>query len=155
MNQDVILTKDGLEELKKELEERKETIREKIAQDIKRASEQGDLSENAAYRASMEEKEFNENRISDLEKLISRAVVEKVNKKDSKAGLGERVMVRRKSDGAKREYVLVGDNEADPSQYKISIDSPIGQSLHGRKVGDSVMVQMPNGEEEFEILEVK
>lgn len=152
---DISLTKEGLEELKKELEERKNGAREKIAQDLKQASEQGDLSENAAYRSAMEEKEFNENRIEELEKMIAKAVVKKGNKADSEAGFGERVFVKRKSDGAKREYILVGDSEADPSEFKISINSPIGQALHGKNIGEIAVVNMPNGQEEFEILDVK
>lgn len=153
--QDIILTKEGLRELEDELQERVNVTREKIAKELKRASEQGDLSENAAYKGAVEEKEFNENRITDLEKMISKAVVKKGSSKDTKAGLGEKVYVKRLSDGAERIYILVGDNEADPSKYKISIDSPIGQSLHNRKVGDIVAVKMPSREEKFKILKVK
>ncbi len=154
MREDNVMTKEGLEELKKELEFRKAEERERIAAALKSASEQGDLSENAAYKTSMEDREFNENRIQELEKAIANAVVLKGNKKDNRAGLGERVKVRRQSDGAEREYILVGEAEADPSLYKISIGSPIGQALRDKKVGDVVKVEMPNGIEEFEIVAI-
>ncbi len=151
----IVLTKEGLEELKKELKQRIEVERLKIAEELSVASEQGDLSENAAYTAAMGNKEFNENRIEELEKILANAVVVKGNKYDSKAGVGEKVIVKRKSDNQKREYILVGESEADPSNYKISIGSPIGQALHGKDIGDTVKVSMPNGEEEFEIVEIK
>lgn len=152
---DLVVTKEGLQELKDELTRRIEVERPKIAEDLNLASEQGDLSENAAYKTAMENKEFNENRIEELEKMIAGAVVVKGNKKDSKAGLGEKVIVRRKSDNQTREYILVGESEADPTDFKISIESPIGQALHGKDVGEKVKVSMPNGEEEFEIVEIK
>lgn len=155
MNDDNVITREGLKDLEAELERRKTVEREKIAKDLKDASDQGDLSENAAYKTAMEQKEFNENRIEELEEQIANAVVIKGKEGDNKAGLGERVVVKRKSDGATREYVLVGEAEADPSNYKISVGSPIGQALHGKNIGDIVEVEMPNGEEEFEITEIK
>ncbi len=150
-----VITQKGLEELKKELEHRKNILREEIAKKLKIASEQGDLSENAAYKSAMEEKEFNENRIEELEKKIANVVVLKGNKKDTKVGLGETVVVKRMSDGVKREYILVGESEADPSQYKISVESPIGKALFGKYKGDRVKASMPNGEEEFEIIDIR
>ena len=155
MKDDNVMTYQGLQELTDELEKRKTVTRGEIATSLQTASEQGDLSENAAYKSAMEDKEFNENRISDLEELIADAVVMKGNANDSSAGLGERVVVKRKSDGAKREYILVGESEADPSEFKISIGSPIGQALLGKDVGETVVVDMPNGKEEFEVVDVK
>jgi len=155
MKDDVVLTKEGLSQLENELEKRKDKTRSEIAEALKLASEQGDLSENAAYKTAMEQKEFNENRISILEEKVSKAVVVKANLADKHAGLGETVMVERKSDGEKREYYLVGESEADPSNYKISMESPIGKALLGKKIGAAVKVAMPNGEEEFTILQIK
>ena len=149
------MSQQGLDELNAELEKRKTETREEIANQLKTASDQGDLSENASYKAAMEDKEFNENRIEELEGIIANAVVMKGNASDSTAGMGERVVVKRKSDGAKREYILVGESEADPGEYKISIESPIGQALLGKDVGDNVSVEMPNGTEEFEVVDVK
>jgi transcription elongation factor GreA len=153
-NNEMILTKEGLEDLKRELAERLEK-RQTIALSIKQASEQGDLSENAAYKTAMKEKEFNENRISELQNMISIAKVTEGDTGDFKAGLAERIVVKRKSDGAEREYILVGENEADPASYKISIESPIGRALLDKKIGDTVKVEMPNGAEEFEIVAIK
>lgn len=155
MKDDNIMTKQGLEELKAELENRKTKVRDEIAAALKIASEQGDLSENAAYKAAMEDKDFNENRISELEETIASAVVLEGDTTDTTAGLGETVVVKRKSDGAKREYTLVGETEADPTNYKISIESPIGKALMGKNIGTKVEVEMPNGMEEFEIVEIK
>ncbi|MBN1331287.1 transcription elongation factor GreA [Candidatus Dojkabacteria bacterium] len=155
MKDDKVMTQQGLQELKAELEKRKTVTREEIAEKLNAASEQGDLSENAAYKAAMEDKEFNENRIEELEGMIADAVVMKGDSKDSTAGLGEKVVVKRKSDGAKREYILVGESEADPSEFKISVGSPIGQALLGKDIGDSVSVDMPNGTEEFEVVAIE
>ncbi len=152
-NSDVI-TKEGLEELKAELKNRKEILRVEIAKKLKQASEQGDLSENAAYKSAMEDKEFNEARIEELENKIANAVVLKGKKNDTRVGLGETVIVKRMSDGEKKKYTLVGESEADPTEYKISVESPIGRALFGRHKGDTVKVEMPNGEEEFEILDI-
>lgn len=150
-----LITKEGLEEMKDELKNRIEIERVKIAEAINEARNQGDLSENAAYKAAMEDKEFNENRIEELERMIASSKVVEKNVKDKVADLGERVVVERHSDGKEREYVLVGENEADPSNYKISIKSPIGQALMQKRVGDTVKVEMPGGEEEFRIVKIK
>lgn len=150
-----VVTKEGLEELKNELNRRIEIDRVKIAEELSAASMQGDLSENATYKTAMEDKEFNENRISELQKIIAEAVVVEGNKNDDTAGFGERIVVKRLSDDKIREYILVGENEADPLSYKISIKSPIGNALLNKDVGTVVKVEMPNGIEEFEILEIK
>ncbi|MBD3280229.1 transcription elongation factor GreA [Candidatus Dojkabacteria bacterium] len=155
MKDDNVITQKGLQKLKDELERRKTQVRDEVAEKLKTASEQGDLSENASYKAAMEDKEFNENRIEELNELIANAVVMKGDRGDSTAGLGETVVVKRKSDGAEREYMLVGESEADPAEYKISIESPIGQALIGKDVGDTVSVEMPGGTEEFEVVAVK
>ncbi len=155
MKDQVLLTKEGLEELKNELQRRIEIDRIKIAEELSAASAQGDLSENATYKTAMEDKEFNENRIAELQKIIAEAVVIEGNKNDDTAGLGERIVVKRLSDNKIREYILVGENEADPLSYKISIKSPIGNALLNKDVGEIVKVEMPNGVEEFEIIEIK
>lgn len=153
-DQQYITTQAGLDELLQELEERKTKTRDKIADEIARARDQGDLSENAAYSAAMESKQFNETRIIELEEIIAKAVVKKVNTSDKKAGIGEKVNVIRLNDNREMEFILVGENEADPSIHKISIKSPIGKALLGKKVGDVVEVLLPTGKIEFKIKSV-
>ncbi|MCA9385783.1 transcription elongation factor GreA [Candidatus Dojkabacteria bacterium] len=147
----VILTADGLQELKDELSERVNVTRSKIADDIKLARDQGDLSENAAYKAAMESKDFNENRIDELEKLIKNAVVKKANPKNDKIDLGESVLLVNKDTGKEMKYTIVGSNEADPTKGKISLDSPIGEAVMGKKYGDVVDINLPTGTISFEI----
>lgn len=148
----VILTKEGLEELEQELERRKTEDREKIANDIEIAREQGDLSENAAYTSAMEAKSFNEARIGQIEEIIKNAVIEKGSTKDNKVGIGEKFVLERKSDKKKIPYILVGSNEADPQEGKISLESPIGKEVNGKKYGDEITVNLPTGEVEYKIL---
>lgn len=154
MTDDIVITKEGLEELKAELENRKTNIRTKIADDIAKAREQGDLSENAAYSAAMEAKQFNETRIEEIESIIKNSIVKEANTKDKFAGIGEKISIKRESDSTKLTYTLVGENEADPSEGKISIKSPIGNGVSGKKKGDKFTVKLPSGEERFELVSI-
>ena len=144
------MTKEGLEELKKELEARKEKLKE-IADRIEEARQQGDLSENAAYTMALSDKEMNEAKIAEIEDKINKAEVISADSKNTKIELGEKVMLRKLSDGSKIEYEVVGASESDPTSGKISIDSPIGMALAGKKKGDKIKVSLPNGEEVYEI----
>lgn len=147
----IILTQSGLDDLKNELDHRLTKVRRKIANEIARAREQGDLSENAAYTSALESKQFNETRISELENMISNAVVKKTNTKDSLAGVGEKVTLIREKDERKYEYTLVGENESDPAEGKISIKSPIGSAIIGKKKGEKVKIKLPSGSETYKI----
>src|SRR5690606_31674912 len=132
----VILSKDGLAKRKQELEERKTLTRQKIADEIDKARQQGDLSENAAYKAALESKEFNENRIEELEDIIKNAeVVENTNNK--KVGIGSEVEVENLSNGQAVTFKIVGDREADPATRAVSINSPIGSALNNKTVGET------------------
>jgi len=153
MNKQVILTQDGLDELKKELNERKK-IREKIANEIAQARDQGDLSENAAYTAALEKKQFNEERIIELRKMIANAKVKKGKKGDEIVGLGEKVHLVRIEDDQEYDYILVGESEADPMHNKISIASPIGKAINGKSEGETITVTLPNGKEKYKIVKV-
>lgn len=150
----VIITKQGLADVKKELEDRKTKMRDKLADDIAQAREQGDLSENAAYSAALEAKQFNEARIEELESIIKNSIVKAANKKDTYAGLGENITIVRLSDNKEVTYMLVGENESNPLEGKISIKSPIGKSLVGKKVGDKLVVELPAGKVEFQIKKI-
>lgn len=143
-----IITQEGYDKMVDEITERETVIREKIADDIEHAREQGDLSENSAYKAAMEAKEFNENQISILKENLAKSEVSKTSSK-GKIGLGAKVTLENKTNGNKVEYQLVGNNEADPVERKISLESPIGKVIEGRDVGDIVKVTTPGGEVEF------
>lgn len=153
-DQPIITTAEGLEDLKKELEDRKTLVREKIANEISKAREQGDLSENASYTNAMEQKDFNENRITQLEKMISNAVVKVKDSSDKKAGIGETVKLKRLGDDKEFSYKLVGENEANPSEGKISIKSPIGSKLLNKKIGDEVEINLPTGVQKYKLLKI-
>lgn len=147
----VQLTKDGLLELEKELEDRKTVIRTEIADEIDKARQQGDLSENAAYKAALEKKEFNDTRIAKLEEMLVNVEIISTSGKSGKIGLGSKVEIENKSTGSKSVYTLVGHNEANPAEGRISSDSPIGVALMDKSKGDTVKVNLPSGEVLYEI----
>lgn len=153
-NEKQIITQEGYDKIVSEIEDRETVVREKIADEIERAREQGDLSENSAYKAAMEAKELNENQISDLKELLANSEVAKSSAK-GKIGLGASVTLKNKSDGKTIKYTLVGNNEADPTERKISLDSPIGKNITGKDVGDEVNVQTPGGELQFIIMSIE
>jgi transcription elongation factor GreA len=134
------LTKSGLDELQLELD----TLvgkRSSIASAIKTAREQGDLSENAEYQSARAEQDKNEARISEIEAIVQNVEIIKKPKGDSKVQLGSTVKL--KSGSKNKEFQVVGTVEADPLNGKISDESPIGQALLGKKVGDSVELITP------------
>lgn len=136
------LTLEGFEKLQQELEERKRDIRQRIAKAIKEAKEQGDLSENAEYTEARRQQSENESRIMQLENIIRTSkVVERKGKTDD-VQMGSEIEVEF---GKKTlNFVIVGSNEADPLNGKISNESPMGRAFMGKKKGDSVEVILPN-----------
>jgi len=149
-NQKQIVTKEGYAKIVAEIEERESIVRVRIADDIEKARQQGDLSENAAYKAAIEAKEFNENKISLLKEQLNNSEIIKESRA-SVVGIGKTVEVENIANGTKIQYQIVGHNEADPVLRKISLDSPIGQALVGKKAGDKAVVNTPGGELEFSI----
>jgi transcription elongation factor GreA len=145
------ITKEGYDELITERDNRVSVIREQIANDIELAREQGDLSENAAYKTAIEAKEFNENRIVEIEQMLQNLEVYQANTRNNTIELGEDVVLINKSTNQRLEIKLVHGNEADPSEGKISIDSPIGKAIVGKKYGQDVTIELPNGKQVFEI----
>ncbi len=135
------LTKEGISELKAELISLV-SRRGEIAQSIKTAREQGDLSENAEYHAAKDDQERNEVRISELEHILSNVEEIKKPKGDTKVQLGSHVKLTGE-DGRTKEFQVVGTVEADPLEGKISDESPIGQALLGAKVGEDVEIVTP------------
>ncbi|MDD3487284.1 MAG: transcription elongation factor GreA [Candidatus Moranbacteria bacterium] len=147
------LTPEGLKKLEEELQMRKTEMRQKIAEIIKEAKEQGDLSENAEYSEAKRQQADNERRIIELENEIRTSEVSSFDKESQTVQMGSSVKV--KFDGNEQTFAIVGSNEADPLGGKISNESPIGQALMGKSAGDKMKVSTPAGEQEYEILEVK
>ena len=146
-------TQEGFEKLKAEYEFRTKEERERIKVAIAEARSFGDLSENAEYDEARNEQAKNEARIKELDDLIQHAVVIDDSQMDSETvGLGSCVKVER--NGAAVEYKIVGSNEADPFDNKISDMSPVGRALIGAKKGDVVSVDVPSGSVSLKVLDV-
>lgn len=152
----VYLTKERLLELEKELTELKTVGRQKIAEKIAEARSHGDLSENAEYDAAKEEQGLFELRISKLENMLSRVrLIDTSNLPQDQIHILSKVTVKNLKNSNTYEYTLVSPEEADFQAGKISITSPVGQGLMGKKQGDKVSVKAPAGMLEFEILSIK
>lgn len=147
------ITPEGLKEFEKELAERMEK-RKEISLAIKNAKEQGDLSENAEYSAAKAQQRENESRLNWLKCVIEKAhVVEKQG--EGQVELGCLVELAREKENSKMTIQLVGTHETDPSNGKISHQSPLGQAIIGKKKGEVVEVETPNGKENYEIKDIK
>lgn len=140
----IYLTKDGLSELKKEFEELTNTRRPEVLARVSAARNLGDLSENAEYSAAREDLSFIDGRIDELEELLRQAVlISDSAKGNHMVKLGSKVTLHHK--GKKEVYTLVGEWEADPTEKKISHESPLGKALMGKRVGDKAEVEAPAG----------
>ncbi|MBI2420026.1 MAG: transcription elongation factor GreA [Ignavibacteriales bacterium] len=152
----VYLTQERLVELEKEVKELKTAGRKVIAQKIAEARSHGDLSENAEYDAAKEEQGLMELKIRKLETTLARArIIDSSQFTGSEVHILSKVRIKNLKTDKLFEYFLVSPEEADFKIAKISITSPIGKSLLGKKVGDKVQVQVPAGLQEFEILEIQ
>lgn len=151
-NNKVLLTSEGLAELRKELKGLVEVKRGEVVQKIAMARDMGDISENAAYVSAREEQAFIEGRIAELEDIIKNAVVSDGSSKKGVVNVGCKIRVH--VDGEEEEYCLVGAPEADPKVRKISYESPLGKALMGKKAGDKVEMEAPDGKIVYTILSV-
>ena len=150
-----ILTYEGLKKLEDELQDLKVVRRKEIAEKIKEAREQGDLSENAEYDAAKDEQRDIEARIEQIEKILKNAEVVLEEEIDlDKINIGCSVRVLDIEYDEEEEYKLVGSSEASSLQNKISNESPIGRALIGAKVGDIVHVEAPSGEVQYKGLSI-
>ncbi len=147
------ITPEGLEKLKKELKELKEVKRPALIQRIQNAKELGDLSENADYQSAREEQSFLEGRIAEIEDLIKNAIVIEKSKDKNIVSLGSKVTI--KSGSKEFTYTITGSNEADPSQGKISNESPLGKAILDKKAGEEFILRTPNGETKYKILSIE
>jgi transcription elongation factor GreA len=152
---DYPMTRTALEELRAELKNKVEVERPALAARLKAAIEMGDLSENAEYISAKEDQGFLEGRIQQLQAMISGAII--IDERENGTGavrLGSRVTVQEDGEDAAETFQIVGPVEASPIDGKISNESPLGQALVGRKVGDKVRVQAPAGETMFKVLSI-
>ena len=154
MAKETLLTSEGLAKLENELEELKTIRRKEVADKIKVAISFGDLSENSEYDEAKSEQAKIEARITELEYQLDHAEIIDVEDADS-VSIGKKVTVKRLSDGAESVYEIVGFSQSDPSNGKISDESPVGKALMGAKIGATVTVEAPIGNLEYEILNIE
>jgi transcription elongation factor GreA len=148
-------TAEGLKKLRDELHNLKTVERPKISQQIAEARDKGDLSENAEYDAAKEAQGLLEARIAKMEDLAANArLIDETQVDNSKVYILSRVKIKNLKNNAVVEYTLVAENEANLAEKKISVDSPIGKGLLGKKVGDIAKVQIPAGLIDFEVLDI-
>lgn len=151
----VVLTYEGLQNLEKELQELKTVRRKEVAEKIKEARGQGDLSENAEYDAAKEEQAEIETRIVELEKILRNAqVIDEEEVNVDVINLGCKVKIHDLEFDEELDYAIVGSTETDPTEGKISNESPVGAALIGHKIGDTVEVEVPEGKLKFKILDI-
>lgn len=151
----IFVTKQGLEELKKELEEIEKVKRPQVLERVSQARSMGDLSENSEYTAAREELSLNDGRIEELSDMLKRIEIineEKASKKTGSVQLGSKVKV--KVNGKVEFFELVGEWEADPQEKKISHESPLGKALIGKALNDKIEVEAPVGKIVYHIVEI-
>jgi transcription elongation factor GreA len=149
------MSREGYEKLKSEIDNLKSIERQKVARQIAEAREKGDLSENAEYDAAKEAQGLLELKINQLEEILANArVVNEADLDSSKVVILSTVKIKNTKTKKDVEYTLVSESEADLKAGKISVNSPIGQGLLGKKVGDKVVIITPGGEFNFEILDI-
>ena len=148
-------TEEGLKKLKDELHQLKTHERSYISKQIAEARDKGDLSENAEYDAAKEAQGLLELKISKLEEVVSGArLIDASTLDTSKALVLSKVKIKNTTTGASTTYTLVAESEADLKAFKISVDSPIGKGLLGKKVGEIAEITIPSGTIKFEIIEI-
>lgn len=152
-NKTVYLTEQGLQEIKDELDYLKLEKRPEVIKALKEARALGDLSENAEYDAARNEQAIVESRIKELEVMVEKAeIISAVN--TNVVSIGTKVKIEYIDDNEQEEYSIVGSKEADPFANKISNESPIAKAIIGKKVGNVVSVESPNGKYDVKIVEI-
>ncbi len=153
----VPMTTRGAERLRQELHELKTVLRPRVIEAIAEAREHGDLRENAEYQAAKEQQSFIEGRIAEIDAKLANAQIIDVTKINAGGRIvfGATVTLLNESTGEEVTYQIVGDDEADIKEGRISISSPIARALIGKEEGDIAVVKAPGGEQEYEILSVE
>ncbi len=156
MTKEVILTPGGLEKLKEEIEILSTVKRREVAERIKQAREFGDIAENSEYDDAKNEQAMVEHRIALLEERLANArVIAEDEITSDVVSIGTKVRLKDIDANETVEYTIVGSAEADPSDYKLSNESPVGKAILGRKKGETVEVTAPRGALKFKIMEIK
>jgi transcription elongation factor GreA len=150
----VYLTPEGEEALREELDELVNVKRPALAERLRKAIAQGDLSENANYKAAKEEQSFLEGRIQEIESMLRNAEIIEETESDDEVSLGSRVTVVEEGTDRPETFRIVGTAEADPINGKVSHESPMGKTLLGHQVGDVVTVEAPSGVIAFRITDI-
>ncbi len=148
------LTKEKFDELSKELEELRSKKRKEVAESLEYAKSLGDLSENAEYHEAREMQANVEDRIAKLENMLKSAVIMSSQKSDA-ARIGSMVTLEKLKDGTKVKYKIVGSEEANIAEAKLSIHSPLGASMNGKKKGETFKVTTPGGIVEYKVLDIE
>ncbi len=148
------LTPEGRDKLQRELDNLRNVRRSEVAESLKSAVDEGDLSENSGYEESKREQAFVEGRIRDLEAILSSVQILEENSRRDVVCLGCRVTIS-EDGGAPETYQIVGRTEADPARGRISNESPLGKALLGRRTGDEITVQSPDGALRFAVLTIE
>lgn len=149
---DQIISQEGYNKLKQELEDLINIKRKEIAKRIESAKELGDLSENAEYHEAKEAQAFNEGRIAEITAILKNVTVVEGGGDKNEVAMGSKITV--KSNGEKKDFEIVSFNEVDPQEGKISNESPLGMAFIGKKKGDKVTVATPKGEVEYQIIKI-
>ena len=156
VDKEVVLTVNGLKKIEDELEMLKTVRRKEVAERIKQAIAFGDISENSEYDEAKNEQAQMEERILKLEGMLKKArVIDEDDISTDVVSIGSTVTVLDVEFNEEVEYTIVGSAEADPYDLKISNESPVGRTLLGKKVGDVVEVQIPDGATEYKVLSIK
>ena len=154
MSESEYLTKEKFDELSKELEELKTVRRKEVAEDLEYAKSLGDLSENAEYHEARENQANVEDRIAKLETMLKSAVIMAVHHSEL-VGIGSIVHIQKEKEKTDHTYKIVGSEEADLSAGKLSIHSPLGEAMIGRKKGDSFIVVTPKGNVHYKVSKIE
>ena len=153
MNEKEYLTQEKFDEFKKELEYLKTVKRKEVAEQLEYAKSLGDLSENAEYHEARDSQAITEDRIAKLESILKSALIIAEHGATGSVNVGSEITVEK--NGKKAEYLIVGTEEADALSGKISIRSPFGQAVIGKKKGDSFTFDAPSGSVTYKVIDIK
>lgn len=154
MSKKYLLTQDGLNKLNEELKHLVTDKRKEVIERIREAAAHGDLSENADYAQAREEQSFVEGRVQEIEDIIKNAEIIATNSgRGGTVTIGSTVKI--KANGTEKKYTIVGSNEANPKEGKISNESLVGRSLLGKKIHEKFSITTPAGEMEYEIVSIE
>ena len=150
----IYLTPEGLETLKREIQELLDVKRPDLLESLSRARNQGDLSENAEYQAAKEDLAFTDGRIDELQEMLKHVVMIDESPKAGRKNVALGTTVTLQVDGKKQVYTVVGEWEANPQESKISHESPLGKALLGKAVGEKVEVEAPAGKILYTVVKI-